>query len=227
MRQIGTDYGDPAEIDAFDERMAAFRDVETENRRILDTLELPLGSSILEIGCATGRFARFAVATGYAVCAIDVSARMLDFVQRKSEAQGLKGIGLQHAGFLTMDFEEEVFDAVVSNTALHHLPDAWKLVALRNIARVLKPKGQLWLGDVVFSLAEGEAPEKCFERFCDVLPSLRTEVARHVAIEFSTYDWIMEGLLVRSGFEIVSKENPAESFLVYRCRKRGDRPRTV
>lgn len=219
MQQIGTDYNDPAEVDVFDEQMEAFRDVDAENRRILDTINLPLGSSILEIGCATGRFARFAASRGYVVCAVDVSTLMIEFVKRKSEDHGLTGIALKHAGFLTMDFANEAFDAVVSGAALHHLPDAWKLIALRNVARVLKPAGQLWLGDVVFSLAAGETPEQCFERFCDAPPGLRTGAIKHVAEEFSTYDWVMEGLLVRSGFEILSIENPVASFAVYHCRK--------
>jgi SAM-dependent methyltransferase len=92
MQQVGTDYSDSAAVEIFDERMAVFRDVDAENRRILDTIKLPLGSSILEIGCATGRFARPAAAAGYAVCAIDVSEQMLEFAKRKSQEEGLTAI---------------------------------------------------------------------------------------------------------------------------------------
>ncbi len=219
MQQVGTDYTDLKEIAAYDERMAAFRDVDAENRGLLRTLALPAGAAVLEIGCGTGRFARAAAAAGLAVTAIDVSARMLEYVVQKAKAESLPEIATQHAGFLTMDLPACRFDAVVSGAALHHLPDAWKLVALRNVARVLKPAGQLILYDVVFSLAEGEAPEGCFERFVAAHPVMRTETARHIAREFSTYDWILEGLVSRAGFEILSIHRPSESFALFHCRK--------
>lgn len=219
MQQVGTDYADLAQVEIYDTRMAAFRDVDGENREMLGLLGLPAGAAVLEIGCGTGRFARAAAAAGLAVTAVDVSAIMLDYVKQQAKAEGSSDIATQHAGFLTMDLPAGHFDAVVSGAALHHLPDAWKLVALRNIARVLKAGGQFILRDVVFVVAEGEAPEQCFERFSGAFPNMRVEAALHVAQEFSTYDWIMEGLLARAGFAIQSISNPVESYLVYHCRK--------
>ena len=219
MQQVGTDYADLAQVENYDARMGAFRDVDGENREMLDMLALPAGSAVLEIGCGTGRFARAAAAAGLNTTVVDVSAIMLDYVRQKAAAEGLAAIATQHAGFLTMDFPAASFDAAVSGAALHHLPDAWKLVALRNIARILKIGGQFILRDAVFVLAAGDAPETCFERFTASLPNMRIEAARHVAREFSTYDWIMEGLLARAGFQIISKSIPSESFVMYHCQK--------
>lgn len=221
MQQVGTDYSDAAEVAAYDSRMATFRDVDAENRLILDTLVLPSGSKVLEIGCGTGRFVRAAAAAGLEVFAADVSSVMLAYVAQKCAETGLKIGGLQHAGFLTMDFPEGEFDAVVSGAALHHLPDAWKYVALHNIARVLKTGGQLYLKDVVFSVEDGEMPEAVFERFAAGFPQMRAEAARHAAAEFSTYDWIMAGLLTRAGFEIREATKVSESFFVYHCVKKA------
>jgi len=219
MRQVGTDYTDLKEIAAYDVRMASFRDVDAENREMLGMLNLPAGAAVLEIGCGTGRFARAAAAAGLAVTAIDVSARMLEYVGQRIKTDGLPEIATQHAGFLTMEFPAACFDAAVSGAALHHLPDAWKLVALRNVARTLKTGGQFILRDVVFVLSEGEAPENSFERFADGFPNMRVEAARHVAREFSTYDWIVEGLLSRAGFEIRAVNRASDSFVVYHCRR--------
>ena len=217
MQQVGTDYADLNEIATYDQRMAAFRKVDAENREILDMLQLPPGSAVLEIGCGTGHFSRAAAAAGLHATAIDVSAQMLDYVRQKALSDGGFTIATQHAGFLTMDFPGAHFDAVVSGAALHHLPDAWKFVALRNIAQALVPGGQFILRDVVFTVAEGESPETCFERFTNGFSGMRVEAARHVAQEYSTYDWIMEGLLERAGFTILAKANPCESILAYHC----------
>ncbi len=219
MQQVGTDYNSVEEVAAYDRRMGEFRDVTRENAEMLGMLDLAPGAAVLEIGCGTGRFARAAAAAGLRATAVDVSATMLVYVRQCVQEEGLSEIAMQHAGFLTMEFPPESFDAAVSGAALHHLPDAWKLVALRNIARALKPGGQFILRDVVFVLREGESPEACFERFVASLPSVRVEVACHVAQEFSTYDWIMEGLLVRAGFNIAAKQGVGESFMEYHCRK--------
>ncbi len=219
MQQVGTDYADMAEVERYDARMTAFRDVEAENRSILKALALPPGSAVLEIGCGTGRFARAVADAGHSVVALDVSEAMLEFVGKKAQQEELGNIEVQHAGFLTMDVPEGRFDAAVTGQCLHHLPDVWKLVALENVCRSLKPGGQLVLRDVVFSIVPGGAGEE-FEGFIGSLPELmRPVAARHVAKEYSTLDWIMEGLLRRAGFEILSAERVRESFFSYHCRK--------
>ena len=219
MQQVGTDYADAAEVEKYDRRMAAFRDVEAENRSILATLSLPPGSAVLEIGCGTGRFALAAAAAGHAVTALDVSETMLKYAVDKARQENLANFEVQHAGFLTMDVPEGHFDGAVSGACLHHLPDVWKLVALENIHRSLKPGGQFVLRDVVFSIPPGGAATE-FERFIGSVPeSMCPAATGHVAKEYSTLDWIMEGLLERAGFEILSTQKVREALISYHCRK--------
>jgi len=222
FQQIGTDYSTLAEVKAYDERMASFRDVNAENHDLMKMLGLPRGASLLEIGCGTGRFSCFAAAQGYRVTAIDVSRMMVEYVQERAARENLPGFTTQHSGFLTMALPAGSIDAVISGAALHHLPDAWKLVALRNIATVLKPGGDLILCDVVFKLKEGELPEDCFVRFVESFnDQVRLGALGHIQKEYSTYDWIMEGLLERAGFNILSAKFRSESFFVYHCRPRS------
>ncbi len=224
IQQIGTDYSNLSQVEIYDNRMASFRDVNAENQEMLQMLGLAAGSAVLEIGCGTGRFARYAAAAGLAVTAIDVSKIMLDYVVKKAKDENLPPITTRHSGFLTMDFPDASFDAVVSGAALHHLPDVWKLVALRNIARILKPQGQFILRDVVFSLKENEQPKDCFDRFiASFNEQVRPNAIGHIKTEYSTYDWIMEGLIKMAGFRIISKTNPFESFFVYHCIRIGDK----
>lgn len=218
MRQIGTDYSDLKEVELYDQRMKSFRDVDHENQEMLSMLQLPKGSAVLEIGCGTGQFSRAAASSGLKVSAVDVSKIMLDYVQKKVSEENLPPIILRHAGFLTLDFPSGSFDAVVSGVALHHLPDLWKFVALQNISRVLKPGGKFILRDAVFVLKEGTSPDQCFEGFMNSFnEQARPGALGHVKQEFSTYDWIMDGLLTRAGFKIRSKKPVSSNFIVYLC----------
>ncbi|MCZ7665203.1 MAG: class I SAM-dependent methyltransferase [Thermoleophilia bacterium] len=109
---------------------------------------------------------------------------------------------------------------MVSQLALHHLPDLWKLVAFRRVAALLRPGGHLCLADVVF----GEQVEKDHAAFSAVLvekmpESSRAEMAQHLRQEFSTYDWIMDELLRRAGFT-VEESGVEHGFLAhYLCRR--------
>ncbi len=219
FRQVGTDFTDIYEVERYDERMGSFRDLDGENRGMLEMLKLPAGASVLDIGCGTGRFVRYAAAAGLCPSCADISPVMLEYVRKKVAEEGLNEIITQNAGFISMDFPAESFDAVVSGAALHHLPDLWKLSALMNIARVLKPGGQFILRDVIFTCESGIRPEDTFKRFAESFPNMSKEAARHVASEFSTFDWIIEGLLERAGFKIISANTLSESFMVYHCQK--------
>jgi len=75
------------------------------------------------------------------VVATDVSEKMLAYALKKSKGQQIENIEFKNAGFLNLDVAPQPFDAVVSQLALHHLPDFWKSVAVHNIFKVLKNGG--------------------------------------------------------------------------------------
>jgi ubiquinone/menaquinone biosynthesis C-methylase UbiE len=148
--QRGTDYGSIAEVEIYDERMSALRDVQAEADSILDLLQLSSDDTLVEIGTGTGAFARAATRRCRWVIAVDVSPVMLEYARTRAEEQSIDNISFQRAGFLTYQHQGEAPAAIVSQLALHHLADAWKLVALRRLARLLRHDGRLYLTDVVF-----------------------------------------------------------------------------
>lgn len=216
-QQVGTDYADVAEVERYERRMGMVRDLQAENAAILSLLSLPEESHILEIGTGTGHFARAAARAGYRVTALDVSPIMLQYAAARADAEGLAGIELKHGGFLTFTAPPASFDAAVSVLALHHLPDVWKAVALSNVHRVLKPGGRFLLGDVVFSSEEPDPQAVMGDWIASVPESMRDEVKEHVAKEYSTLDWIMEGLLVRAGFAIERIVDSQSPIIQYVC----------
>lgn len=219
--QVGVNYDDPAEVEAYDARHTQFRDVDAECASILDALAVTPQSVVIEIGTGTGAFVLHAARRCASVYAVDVSGPMLEFVRQKVEKAGLKNVTLAHAGFLTYEHDGTSADALVTSMAFHHLPDFWKGVALDRMTAMLKPGGLLYLHDVIFEQADASAN---ITRWIDQLgevggEQLRGEVAAHVREEFSTFDWIMDGLLERAGFRILSKETAAGVIGTYLCKK--------
>ena len=218
---INRDFGDRAVVAAYDERHRKFRDVDGENAAILARLDLKPDAVVGDFGCGTGAFARAAARKCAAVMAIDLSAAMLDYVAWKANEEGLKNIVCRHGGFLTYAHEGPLFDALHSSLALHHLPDFWKQKALDRLAGMMKPGGKFHLMDVVFT------PENCdvnIEAWIGQMaakagPEGAESIRSHVRKEFSTYTWILEGMLERAGFRIERAE-PSEGVLAnYYCRK--------
>ena len=104
FQQIGTDYGSIDEVAAYDARMRKMRDVDAENRMILDAIRLKKESAVLEIGMGTGAFARAAAKVCAHVTALDVSTMMIDYASSKAREEKLENIDFYHAGFLSFDY---------------------------------------------------------------------------------------------------------------------------
>lgn len=220
-RQVGVDYADTAAVEAYDARHARFRDVHAECNRILDTLAVTPESVVIEFGTGTGAFAIHAAQRCAGVYAVDVSKPMLEYVRQRAAKAGLKNIVFGHAGFLTYEHGGAPADAIVTSMALHHLPDFWKGIALARMHGMLKSGGLLYIHDVIFDSVDAESN---ISRWIDKLggiggAQLRDEIATHVREEFSTFDWILDGLLERAGFRILSKEMVEGVVGTYLCKK--------
>jgi SAM-dependent methyltransferase len=140
----------------------------------------------------------------------------------KAENQNKNNIQFYNAGFLTYKNHGELFDVIITQLALHHLPDYWKMIALKRIYGMLKEDGKLYLRDVVFP-SEIQDYDSYFANFiADLKKSAGNKVAEeteiHIKDEFSTLDWIMEGLLKTAGFCIESIQY--DGFMAsYLCKK--------
>lgn len=221
MRHIGKDFSDLAEVEAYDARNQRFRNVEQENDRILAILGVRPEDVIIELGTGTGRFALQAAPRCAKVFAVDISRTMLAYAQTRAEAAGIANITFCHGGFLTYSHDAPPADAIVTSIAFHHLPDFWKGIALRRMSEMLKPGGQLFMSDVIFTPENLEANIESWLVKLEAAagPDVRTDAVRHIKNEHSTYDWIMDGLLERAGFEIKTKEIQDGVIIKYLCHR--------
>jgi len=222
FKQIGTDYTDLEEVQAYDLHMNKLKNPEDEANSIRELLRIKNTDSILEIGAGTGELALRLSGYCKEVVAIDVSKTMINFARMKAKNQNKTNIRFFNAGFLTYENHNESFDAVVTQLALHHLPDYWKMIALRRIYGMLKEGGKFYLRDVVFPSMVRDYDSYFNEIITDLKKSTGNKIAEetetHIREEFSTLDWIMEGLLKTAGFYIESVNY--DGFIAgYLCKK--------
>ena len=93
----------------------------------------------LDFGCGSGNLTRHLLENGCSVTSADVSQGFLDLVQSRYptvDTHRLNGIDLSEIATST-------FDIVATYSVLHHVPDY--LAAVREMARVCKPGGVLYL----------------------------------------------------------------------------------
>lgn len=219
FKQIGTDYGQKAEVDIYDSRHGDFRDMEAEGRKVLDLLAVKPDAVLVDFGSGTGTFALLAAKRCLRVHAVDVSQVMIDHARAKAAGVGAANIIFHHAGFLTYEHHDSPADAIVTTFALHHLPDYWKGIALKRLYSMVKPGGSLYLHDVI--LEEGNSHHN-IQALIDKLgrdggERLREDAERHFRDEYSTYDWVIDGLLSRTGFLVKAKQMEGGVLGTYLC----------
>jgi 2-polyprenyl-3-methyl-5-hydroxy-6-metoxy-1,4-benzoquinol methylase len=158
---------------------------------------------------------------GAEVDAIDISPAMLALAEIQARDRKV-AIRTQSAGLLSFAYQPNSYDLVVSEFALHHLPDFWKAVALSRIYSALKPGANFFLRDIVFvSMPDG--PERDVEQWADFNIKnhgfSRDCVVTHMRDEYSTFGWVIERMLTDVGFTLVSVDYHAPLHGTYLLRK--------
>lgn len=117
-------------------------------RRLLAAAALEPGFRVLDLGCGTGTLALMAkrAEPGAAVVALDGDSAALALAQGKIARAGVR-IALHHGFAQRLPYPDRSFHRVLSTLLLHHLYPDGKAAALGEVARVLKPLGELHLAD--------------------------------------------------------------------------------
>ncbi len=219
--QVGVDYTDIERVRGYDQLHSRFRDFDAEAGRIIEALGLSDDAVLLDIGCGTGGLSAAFAQRCRQVFAVDVSDVMLQVLREKIEQRQLNNVTTTQAGFLTYEHHGPAPDAVVISIAFHHLPDFWKQIALCRIHDILKPGGKLFLSDVVFDFLPRDY-QTTVDQWLSEMEKMggsenAAESAIHIKEEYSTFDWIMTGLLERAGFTVESNEVVMPLIRAYVC----------
>jgi len=210
VASAGRENLDVAHIASYDDKEDASA---AEEVALLRSLGLAATAVVVDMGAGTGQFTVAVAPVCARVVAVDVSPVMLDALRTKVAAAGVDNVEVVQAGFLTYEHTGEPADLLYLRYALHHLPDAWKAVALTRMRRVLRPGGLLRLWDVVYGFEPRDAEQR-LEAWCSTGSDgidgawTRADLEEHVRDEHSTFTWLLEPMIEHAGFSI---ENASHS----------------
>jgi ubiquinone/menaquinone biosynthesis C-methylase UbiE len=115
----------------------------TLHRRFVRKVKPVQDTDILDVGCGTGAVSRRLANKGARVWGLDFSPGMLAAACELS--RGKNWPTFVEGSAESLPFEDSSFDSVTTAFSFHHFPDAMN--ALREMRRVLKPGGEVYLCD--------------------------------------------------------------------------------
>ncbi|MDQ6749466.1 MAG: class I SAM-dependent methyltransferase [Actinomycetota bacterium] len=123
------------------------------SERLRSLLEPAPGERMLEIGPGVGLYslpaARWLAPSG-GLEVLDLQSDMLEETLRRAQANGVSNLSITQGDAQRLPFPDAVFDGAFIVTALGEIPD--QDAALRELHRVLKPRGRLVVGELVIDL---------------------------------------------------------------------------
>ncbi len=211
----GHRWVDAAEVAAYE---ATIRPDPAAERELLLTL--------IDFGAGTGVRALAAAEVCRRVIAVDPSAAMLDYMRAKAERLGIRNVEYVQRGFLTYEHHGALVDFAITRHALHHLPDFWKVEALRRVYATLRPGGVFFAQELAYSFEPADAAD-AVTRWIDFVGKddgtgfPRSFFEEHVREKYSTYSWLFEAMLRKVGFEIrEASYRDTGTYATYRCVRR-------
>jgi len=129
-------------------REAAFRD------RQLDLARVTSGESVLDVGCGTGTLALAAARRAASVHGLDPSAALLARARKKARRARLDVMFELGTGE-SLPYPNESFDVVLSSFVLHHLSHDALRDSARELRRVAKATGRVFIVDTGHGAVHG------------------------------------------------------------------------
>lgn len=121
---------------------------ETFKRRLVEQADLRPGQRVLDLGCGTGTLALMVkeAEPEVEVTGLDADSAMLSQAEAKARAAGAE-VQFDEGRSDELPYERASFDRVLATLFFHHLDDDVKRATVAEIARVLRPGGELHVAD--------------------------------------------------------------------------------
>ena len=122
-----------------DESVAA--ELDDDHAELIDVLDVGTGTALIPVALCEQH-------ASFRVIAIDLAVNMLELANYNIHASVCgEQIQLVHADAKTLDFDSEMFEVVISNSIIHHIPDPQACLA--EMVRVLAPNGAIFVRDLM------------------------------------------------------------------------------
>jgi len=151
------DHGEVNRVFVADLLTAIARGQRLEGRSQINGDEVPASLDVLDLGTGTAQIPIELCKTlaSCRVMAADAAVSMLEVARYNVEVNSLnERIELAHVDAKRLPFEEGMFDVVMSNSIVHHIPEP--IHVLREAVRVTKPSGLLFFRDLLRPETENE-----------------------------------------------------------------------
>ena len=130
----------------WDENPGRVRMAHDVAQAILGTIRPGPDMGVLDIGCGTGLLSLALQPHVRSITAIDSSQGMLDVLDKKIGAQGIKNVRTRRVDLEQGDELPGPFDLAASSMTFHHIKNTDLL--LERIAGILKPGGKIAIADL-------------------------------------------------------------------------------
>jgi len=149
--------------------------------KFLEQAGVKVGGSILDAGCGGGGMPLSFAEEARQVVGIDLAPRFTDAGHRIAAERGLGNLSFARADGQALPFPDAAFDMVLSHAVIEHVADA--ALYLRELARVLKPGGTMYLSTAPYLSFAGAH-----------LPRLAVPVPLHLLLgrraSFAIFVWL-------------------------------------
>ena len=166
-------------------------------RRLLDQAAIADGHRVLDLACGTGTLAIEAKrrSPGAEVAGVDGDP---DVLARAAEKAGAAGFAVELDQGLSTDlpYEDASFDRVLSTLFFHHLDLESKRATVAEVARVLRPGGELHVADW------GRASDPLMAAL-----SWPVRLLDGLDVTRENFDGSLPGLIADGGFEEVAERD--------------------
>jgi SAM-dependent methyltransferase len=132
-------YDSSSESDRFD---SPHGKLEFERSKRFISKHLPKGTlTILDVGGGTGAYSFWLAKQGFGVSFVDLSPGHVALVNSQNEQCQHKLVAIMQGNALGLEFKNEAFDVVLCMGPMYHLSPAKRLLAYKEVHRVLRNDG--------------------------------------------------------------------------------------
>jgi ubiquinone/menaquinone biosynthesis C-methylase UbiE len=179
-------------------------------------------SQTLDVACGPGRLTMAFANHAKQATGLDVTEKLLDIARTEAENLKIDNIVFTYGSALEIPFDDNTFDTVSCRAAFHHFAAPEQV--LKEMARVLKPSGEILIADILGNEDATKAKRHdAIEQLCDPthvrclsktgFQTLFDEMALDATgSRFGSMDYEVEQWLIHGGPDIAQKEEIRSRF---------------